>query len=454
MLLLDTIQELSLRLKSTIRAQLDVESRRLFKNSSLVFIANVIFIGGVFAQSVLLGRSLGVELYGIFILIVYFVESINEFLNLNINLAMVKFVSEYKSAEEHGKVVAFVKGSLIFSVIFSFFSVCIVTFIVYFAYGIFIKKPGLEYYIIAYALGKSLSFFTNISTCLLRVYDKFKLYSGIRILMAFFEFSFVICAVFLFPRKLSMLFVAVICARLIGNAMCVGAVIWKLGAHFHSYLHVKPSILREQWKEIRNFVVSTSAQRTIKQLISRGDVLILGVLATPVQVGYYAIAKKLAYSICLIFDPMIISVYPQLALLVSKKRFNEITVMLKKISKIFSVPLILFITFAFFLNKWIVSIIYGSEYTMAGKAFFLLLITSCITLFFFWLGPILFSFGRVVFTLNVNVIALIVGAAIALLLAPSYGAVGVAFAMVIITVIIRVSFLYRAIGELKRGMNA
>lgn len=440
--LLETTKGIYLRLKNIIKAKLDSESIKLFKNSSWIFTAHLIFVSGLFAQSVILGRVLGVRLYGTYVLIIAFVDIIQKFLTLNVDMALIKYISGYKSANDFEKVAAFVKGSFIFAIISSIVSVLVIISLVFFAYHTFVKQPGLEIYIIAYAVANSFSFFNSINSGLLRVYDKFSLNSTIRIFLTFVEFAFVIIAVLFFPRQLSMIFVAIIGARIVGGIASTGATIWAFRENMYSFFYVKLSIIREQWKEIRKFVLSQSASNILKILIFRGDVVVLGMMAGSFQVGLYAVAKKLAFSILLITDPMYASIYPQLASLVSQQRFNDIKMMLKKVSKILIIPLILFFLCASLFNKWIMNLIYGGEYIAAGKPFLFLLLTVCIAAFFFWIGPLLLSLGRAFFRLKVDVVVYAVGALLAFFLAPLYGAVGVAIALLTINLISHSIFLY------------
>ena len=75
MFLRNLIKDRFFQLKRTIKGWFDFEFKKLFKNSSWAFLGNVVLVGEVFALSVILGRVLGVELFGTFILIIYFVET-------------------------------------------------------------------------------------------------------------------------------------------------------------------------------------------------------------------------------------------------------------------------------------------------------------------------------------------------------------------------------------------
>lgn len=438
-----TIKQNSLRVIRGIEIWLDSESKKLFRNSSWVFFGNLFFVSGVFIQSVILGRVFGVELYGTYLFIIYFVETIQEFFNLNVSGALIKFVSEYKSANDGEKIVAFVKGSLIFAGISGITSVIAVTSIMAIAYDIFIKQSGLAIYIIGYAAGRSLTVLDPISSSLLLVYNKFKLNSTLHVFSSLLELTFIILSIVLFPRRISTLIIAVISAKAIGSIFNYGVVAWVFRDKWKRLFCTKMNIIRGQWKEIREFVLSQSGIRTLKVLISRGDVVLLGMLAGAVQVGYYGVAKKIAFSILLFTDPLYVSVYPQLSSLVSKQRFNEIKIMLRKISKILILPMTLFLTLAVLFNKSIISFVYGNEYITAGKPFVFLLLAVCVAAFFFWLAPLILSLGLAFFKLKVDTFVYIIGTGLAFVLTPFYGANGVAIAVLAINILSHSIFLFK-----------
>jgi hypothetical protein len=84
---MEWVWKLVLRLKERLDGQLKV----LIKNSSWVFFANGVRTLLTFVKSIIIARGLGADLYGNYVLVVAFVGTIQEFFNLNIGAAVIKF---------------------------------------------------------------------------------------------------------------------------------------------------------------------------------------------------------------------------------------------------------------------------------------------------------------------------------------------------------------------------
>lgn len=425
-----------------LRKYLDPHSKTLLRNSTWVLLANSVYVGSVFLQSVLLSRFLGVSLFGTYILILVIIETTREFLNPNVDVALVKFTAGYRSQDDHYKVAAFLKGSHLTASVATFLTVVTVSILLLLPFDIFGPHPDLTGLILGTAAAKSLTLFDNISMSLLRVYDRFRLNSIIRIGLALSELAVMAGIVVLFPQQLSAIFTGIIAMSIVGTFIRNGAALLECRQVFSRYWSAQLGAIGDQWKEIKHFVLSNSGSRTIKTLITNGDILLLGALSGTQQVGVYAVAKKLANSVLVLTDPMFISIYPQLASLTSKRRYDEVRRMLAKISALLFVPITIFLGFALLLNRPIINFIYGIEYTNAGPPFAIIIVAVCVQAFFFWLTPLLLSTSRVVFKLVIDVISLLIGAALAIILIPLYGAVGSAVALLVLVLVSHFIFLY------------
>lgn len=430
------------RFLNFLRKYLDPHSKKLLRNSTWVLFANSVYVGSVFIQSVILSRFLGVALFGTYILILVIIETTREFLNPNVDVAMVKFASSYRSHDEHYKVAAFLKGSHLAAFTATFLTILTVTIMLLLPFHIFGPHPELTVLILGTAAAKSLSLFDNISMGLLRVYDRFRLNSIIRIGLALFELAIMTGIVVLFPKQLPAIFGGIITVSVMGFIIRNGAAAWECRQVFALYRSTRLGAIGENWKEIKHFVLSNSGSRTIKTLITSGDILLLGFLSNTQQVGIYAVAKKLANSVLVLTDPMFVSIYPQLASLTSAHRHEEVLRMLKKISSLLLLPVLLFLLLALLWNRPIINLVYGAAYTNAGAPFAILIMAVCVQAFLFWLTPLLLSSGKVVFKLIIDVISLLIGGVLAMILIPVYGAVGAAVAMLVLVVVSHAVFLY------------
>lgn len=431
----------------------DAQLKLLLKNSSWVFAANAYFVASVFAQSVILGRSMGADLYGTYLLIVAFVETIQEFLNPNIDVALVKFVSEYKAHREEQKIVAFAKASYWMAGGFGLSGTILLAVLLAFPLEVWSGREDLKLYILAFAFSRGLLLLDNISMGLLRVHGRFRLNSIIRVILATLELLAVSVVAYMSPSKLTSLFAVLTVCNCLGTAVRNGAALLECRSVFKAAPNVGISLLKPYWPEIRGFVLSTSASRTIKVLVTRGELLLLGAVSSAQEVAFYAVAKKLAYSIWLFADPLLVAIYPQLASLVSERRFSEVKTMLMRASLMIGMPLLVIWLSVSAFHDGIIGTLYGNDYRKAGNCLVILFMAATISATLFWLGPLLLSMGKAVLRFQVDLLAFALGVIVGLLLAPPFGAVGMAIALLSVYLIGHSTFLYVSVRELRQDYS-
>lgn len=408
----------------------DIQSRILIRNSSWVFSENLTRTSLNFIRAIVIARVLGAELYGTYAMVVAFCMTVQEFFNLNLGTTVVKFGAEFKAEQRKDRLLSLIKAAFFTTLITAIISILTIFLLICFSYETFVKKPNLGIFVVGYAIAWSTNYFDFISSSILRLFFKFKLNSLIRIIMSFIEFVLIICAILVFKRNLGMFFLAVIGARLINSAIINIAAYIELKGEFKDVSgREKLKDIRSHWKRIRNFTVNNSLSRTVFNLINQGDILLVGMLTNVQQAGYYAIAKKLAFSILMLSNPFANAVFPQFSKLIAEKRKKEIKTMIVKIEKIIGSPVLLSLTAVFFFRKDIIKLIFGPEYIPAADIFFILMIVAAIVAVSFWNLPLIQSIGKVGFRLKIYIIALVVEVIISVVLYPYLEALGISIAV-------------------------
>ncbi|MFM7726638.1 MAG: hypothetical protein ACKO7B_08045, partial [Flavobacteriales bacterium] len=170
----------------------------------------------------------------------------------------------------------------------------VVAALLFFDYGRFIDQPGLGAYIIAYAFASGMTYFNSISRSMLRLHYRFRISSLIEMLMDSVETLAMAWAVWFHPRDLDVFFPTLIVVRFLNGFICNFIAFAELRAEWQPHVATSESIGSKEIGTIRSFVLANSLGNTLKTLISQGDVLLLSLLTSPVQVAYYVIAKKTA----------------------------------------------------------------------------------------------------------------------------------------------------------------
>lgn len=411
-----------------LKGRLDAQFKILVRNSSWVFLGSVVRTVSVFVKSILIARGLGVELYGHYVLIVAFVGAVEEFFNLNIGAAVIKFGADYRTEGNGSKLVALVKAGLWFCAGLTVVSVLVTSAVLVVAYDAILDTPGLEVYILAYAVAAGTTYFNSMSDGLLRLYFRFRVNAVVGMVLSGLELVLIGLVCVLYPHQLAPFLVVTIATTLAGGLLLNGAAFWELRPELGPYRRAGIGCLRGERKEIGSFVFCNSAGRTVGTLLHRGDVLVLGALSTAEQVGLYEIAKKLAYTVLRLTDPLGNSIFPQVASLAARRRLKEMRAMLARVVAALGIPGVLLLAGAFVTGPWWIVQLYGAAFAPAAAPFLVHLMAALLTALLFWVPSVIVSFGKVQLRLLVATAGLVVGLGLAVGLAPAFGAVGVAVA--------------------------
>jgi O-antigen/teichoic acid export membrane protein len=437
-----------------LRKNLDTQSKTLLKNSSWVFFSNFIGAGLAFLRGIVIARGLGAELFGIYTLIVAFIITVQKVLDLNLGSAVIRYGSQFRAENNRDKIVSLLKISLNASSVMALISILVITILTLFSYSTFIKAPGMEWFAITYAIASASLFYNQISKSSLRLYFKFRLNSIIQIIMDITEFILVLVALFFFPKDLYIFMTAILISKFI-NGLIPNIAAWReLRPEFQHHLKASTKLISDQLKAIRKFVISNSIAKTLQSLINTGDVLIIGLISNPLQTVYYAVGKRLAFSILTITDPMVTSIYPQLCKLYEDHNIKAMRLMLLKLTMLAAIPAALFATGAFFLNEWIMVFVFGSEYLPAGQTFYLLTWASLIYATFFWIQPLLQTLNIMNVRLKIYAVGIVTEIIIASILVPKQGSTGMAIAVISTGIIMSGMFLYFAFKKLNELNSA
>jgi O-antigen/teichoic acid export membrane protein len=262
------------------------------------------------------------------------------------------------------------------------------------------------------------------------------------------EFCIVAVVITTYPARLDYFFFAVILTKVINTLICNYAVFYELKNDLGPWLKSTISTIQSDLKSFYRFTIEHSFSNTLKTLMNQGDVLLLNAFCGATQVGYYTVAKKLAYSVLTVTDPLVASIFPQLSVLMASRQFTEAKQMVYRITRFASGPLLLVTLIAFFFKSAIITTLYGKDFAGAGNPFFIHLLGAIQGSIFFWILPLVQSLGMTAMRLRIYILAIISGTLISLFLMPYIQATGVAVGLLVANLIITSSFLYFALRRM------
>ncbi|MFN0187747.1 MAG: lipopolysaccharide biosynthesis protein [Bacteroidia bacterium] len=426
----------------------DPESKNLLKNSSWVTVANTLGALFAFIKTIAITRILGAELFGTYALAIAFIITTQEFLRLNISMGLIRYGAIYASEDRKDKIVALIKFSLGLSTISAILSIVVLGFFTLFSYSTFIKAPDLTLYIIAFSIANSLNFIDAISKASLKLFYKFKTNSIIQMIMDTLETTIVISTLYFYGANLEAFFTAVISARILNSITCNIAAYRELSLELKPFLSSQVQLIQYHKKEFFTYIFGNSLSSSLKVFMNQGDVLLLGNMGSTTSVGIYATAKKLAYAVLTLTDPLSSSIFPQLSHLIASKDHLKIKVMIKKITGIMLIPSIIVLILCYFLKTMIIDFLLGKEFIAAADPFIILLICALQGAIFFWALPLIQSMGLIKKRFLVYLSAIIIGGITSILLIPSWNESGAAIGLLVANLFITFRFLQAGYKEL------
>lgn len=439
--------------KKKIKDLFDHETKRLAKNSVWVFVSNFYGVILAFVKSIIIARGLGAETLGIYTVIIAFVLNIQEIIKLNVPIGIVKYGSEYISENRIDKLVALLKYGIFLSLTSATISVIVIWLIIQYSYSYFISAPHLEYFIIWYSIINGIGFLDNISRGTLKIFFKFKKNSMVQITMDTIEFIAITLCIILSNKNLDLFLIVVLVTKLLNSGICNIAAFIEIQKEVSNHIKCSTRLINDRKKEISTFIIGHSFGNTLKTLMNQGDVLLLNYFTNPTAVGIYAISKKLGYAILAITDPLVTTIYPQISQLVSKKKFKELKIMLIRISKLTTIPLIVISLIVFIYRSNIIILFYGKEYAIASNTFFIHFLGAAQSAIFFWALPLIQSMNLAKPRLFTYTTSMIIGIALATILTPNLGASGIALSLLSTNIVITILFIYYANNEIKINLN-
>lgn len=430
------------------REAFDTESKVLFRNSSWVFAGNTVSTGLAFLKTILIARTLGVDLLGIYSLSIAFVVTSQEFLRLNVSMGLIRFGAAFAAEGRKDKVVAVIKFSILLSGASALLSIIVIALVMELAYKHFIHAPGLEPYILLFAIANATTFFDAVSRASLKLHYKFKVNSAIQVVMDVLEFGVISSALFFYPRDLKAFFLASVAARMINSLVCNYAAYRELLPELRPWLSSRISVISTEYKNYFKYILGNSFSSSLKVFMNQGDVLLLGSLFNTQAVGLYSTGKKLAYSVLTLTDPLASSIFPQFSHLVAQKEYERIKAMLGKITLMLAIPSLIILLSSFLIRESLLRSLYGGDFSGAADPFFFSLIGALQGSVFFWALPLIQSLGLIRKRFLVYLTAITIGALIGIWLIPGYGATGAAMALLAANLYITGRFVQASLSRL------
>ena len=214
---------------------------------------------------------------------------------------------------------------------------------------------------------------------------------------------------------------------LVGAAALSSVLIWTFGLRAArtvlapGWLREKVIGLGELQRELARFAILGNLSGTLSSVMNDGDLLVLGFLRNPVEVGYYKLAKSIAQIAYMPVTPLAHASYPEFSAAAAEGSWVKFRTLIRRGTKVMSLWIIP-VCAALALLAWPgIAILYGPSFVPAVPAVAILLVGVGIDGVLFWTRITLLAMGEPGYATVVNLWTTAAKYALAFLLVPVGG---------------------------------
>lgn len=413
------------RLKRTFPRLFENELiRRVVLNSGYLFSATGISAGLSMLQSILAARLLGVTEFGILGTITVFVTVVNKFASFRMSELVIKYVGQYTVQGDRQRAAAVFKAAGITETLTSLFAFGLIYLLAPLGARYFAKDASTTDWFILYSLIVLANFMAESATGLMQIFDRYRTIAVINVGQSLVTLSLISLA-YVYQGGLLQVVLAYMTGKIVGALALALAALWEAGKQWgRGWWRASVLSLREHFRELVHFGVSTNISATINLVNKDGELLWVSALSSPTDAGYYKLALSLANLVQLPLSPLPQATYPELAREAAGSRWANFRYVLRQGSRMAlaystasGLVLLLF-------GPILIRYIYTPEFLPAYPAVLILLVGLLVANTFYWNRIALLALGCPDYPAKVNLAAAGLKIAGILWLVPRLGYIG------------------------------
>lgn len=367
--------------------------RRLVRNASWLFSANVaIGLIGLLTLA-LTARALGPAGIGLLALVEAYVKIVDRLFRLEPWQAVLRYGIEAQQAEDDVRFCGLFRLSIAIDIFGGVLAGTVAMAAAWYIAPYLGLPPDGHQYIWLVALGMFVSLRpTGLSA--LRIFDRFDLLAKIDVFGALLRLGLTGLA-YMAGFGIWAFLAVLLVHRLFDGALPFLAGLRVLNDNGHANL--RPGGLRQTLAEnpgFLRFLWNSNFNVMLRQSVQRIDIILLSIFVTPVQVGYFHIAKRSADAAIRFGRPISQAIFPEIARLWADGQYARFRkVVLTVTGFLFVIGLIVFVPVAIKIEP-IVTAVFGAEFLGAVNIVLLQGFAALVYLGGIVLNPTLLSMGR------------------------------------------------------------
>lgn len=409
-----------------------VKRSKLFRDSAVTLVSNVINRGLLFLTFLLIARALSVSDYGYLTILLVLINTITDLVNSGLNSSLIRFTARFRAQGKTEKIRRLFSTSFINVTLVSIAAMIAIVLLAKPIAGLFLKGQysllvslsaigifGTFYYSLFSALFQGREKFTGLMTYSI----SFALLRFVPVIILYFTHQLTIGSV------LGIFIVSTFLAALLG---------FFLNGDLKLYVHKYDRSLMKETFGFGKWMVLWAVVAIVQ---SRLDTYLLSPLASAEQVSYFDMAQKFTSIIMMAAGAYGTVLNPRLAGIKDEKRLKQEVNRSAVLSAVISISLIL----AIFVFPPLIELIFGGKYNGSIPPLRIMLLSLTAFVFTLPFNAALYAMGHSKVFFFSALGCLIVNTTISLLLVPKFGAIGSSFSFtaVNITSLVFSIFFYR-----------
>lgn len=426
--------------------------RRVVRNTGYLFSAQTISAAISLGQSALAARLLGVEGVGYLGIITQFSSTINRLLSSRMSELVITYLGKFTADDQEQHAAALFKAAALVEICGSTIAYLLVVALSPVGAILFAKNETLSGLFAFYGLSVLANLMYESATGLLQFCNRFSMIAAITVGQSALTLVLIALA-FTAERSLY----AVVTAYLVGKAvLAVGvslAALWQARRVWgKGWWHAPLSLLKEYRKDLFRFGLSTNLSGTLKLLTRDGEILWLGAFSTPLQVGYYKIARAITNILIMPITPLITTTYREVAREIASRSWKNVRYLLRSgtiLSAAFTLPASVGLVF---FGRWVIVTIYGAKFLPTSYSSLLILLVGVVLVnIFYWNQVVLLPLGMPEIPTQIQFVAAVLNIIGIAVLVPHWGAHGMAFLLSVYFALTTSVLVAKSLVELKKA---
>ncbi len=404
----------------------DKKFSEILKGSTWAFGAHVIAAIFGMVNSIIIARLYGPNVLGIVAVLNSFFALATIFTVLGTSTSILRLIPEHLTKYSFTSAFRVYRKTQYFVAIVSLIIGSVIFMSSNFVAAKLFSKPYLQLY---FAIGAFFIIFKSLmilNTQAIRSVQSIRLFAFMQLLPSFSKLTILVLITICFYHQNNPVY-----AMFASIAITALTGIWIMNTIFKKRSKLNDSLHHMAMKDILSISLPMLMTSTMNIVIAQTGVIVLGMFRPEADVGYYAIAVKLATLTSFILNAVNSMAAPKFSELYHSDKIDELFYIAKKSAKLifWSTAPILSVLIAF--GRPILNIVYGNEFVMAYPALIILALGQFVHSASGATGIFMNMTGHQCVFRNIMLISAVANIGLNFLLTPTYGIYGASIATVI-----------------------